>query len=131
MRLNDYQPGDSGAGVTDLQNNLVSLGYPIGVDGSFGGETAAAVTHFQQAQGVTDDLPGVAGPSTLIAMSSALAASWTQSGFYYMASGSSHTAPAAKPSSSPAAPSAPMSKQTMALIGLAGLGVAWFVTSRK
>jgi peptidoglycan hydrolase-like protein with peptidoglycan-binding domain len=82
MFFADYEQGDTGAGVTSLQKNLVSMGYPITIDGNFGPQTKAAVTHFQNAKDVIDTAPkGTAGPGTLIYMSTAIASGWRQTGF--------------------------------------------------
>ena len=65
--------GDSGSSVTSLQQALTQLGYDPGTaDGKFGAATTEAVTAFQKAQGLTED--GVAGPATLAAVNTALAA---------------------------------------------------------
>ena len=59
--------GSSGPDVTELQQKLKDLGFdPNGVDGSFGPGTKAAVTAFQQSQGLQAD--GIAGPATLAAL---------------------------------------------------------------
>ena len=57
--------GASGADVTQLQIRVagwVPRGQVMGVDGSFGAQTKAAVANFQKAYGLTVD--GVAGPAT-------------------------------------------------------------------
>ena len=65
--------GSTGSSVTSLQTALNQLGYDAGTaDGKFGASTTAAVTAFQKAKGLTED--GVAGPTTLAAINSALAA---------------------------------------------------------
>jgi cytoskeletal protein RodZ len=58
--------------VSELQQALASAGYePGSVDGSYGEQTAAAVTAFQQDNGLVAD--GVVGPETAAALNSALA----------------------------------------------------------
>ena len=65
--------GDSGSSVTSLQQALTQLGYDPGTaDGKFGAATTGAVAAFQKAKGLTED--GVAGPATLAAINTALAA---------------------------------------------------------
>lgn len=133
MRFSDYQAGDRGQGVTDLQNSLRTLGYPIANDGAFGGETTAAVTHFQEQVG-TDDPWGVAGPGTLIAMSSAINEGWKQTGFYYIPGAAPSSRPVPKPgvpAGSPLSSSTPMDRTQLALLGAAGIGVAWLLYSRR
>ena len=67
------KPGMSGSSVTTLQQALTQLGYDPGTaDGSYGAATTQAVTAFQAAKGLTQD--GVAGPSTLAAINTALSA---------------------------------------------------------
>jgi hypothetical protein len=67
------RPGTSGSSVTDLQKALNQLGYDVGTaDGNYGAATTAAVTAFQKDKGLTQD--GVAGPTTLAAINTALAA---------------------------------------------------------
>lgn len=110
MYFADYQQGDSGSGVTDLQNYLIELGYPITADGQYGPQTAAAVTHFQAAYGAADTAPrGVAGPGTLIAIAQARGESWRQADFAFVGTAAPPHAAAAAPASAPTAPSAPMS----------------------
>ena len=59
--------------VTSLQQALTQLGYEAGTaDGTYGPATTAAVAAFQKAQGLTED--GIAGPTTLTAINTALAA---------------------------------------------------------
>lgn len=70
----DYKVGDSGQGVTDLQGYLNNVGFSITVDGQYGPETQGAVRLFQTARGLSPD--GVAGPQTLVELSSARAEGW-------------------------------------------------------
>ena len=59
--------GDSGAGVTALQNRLRELGYmTANATGNFGTATKSAVIEFQKAVGLTAD--GVAGQTTQTAL---------------------------------------------------------------
>ncbi len=61
------KPGDSGAQVKALQQELASLGYSVGtIDGNYGAATSKAVTAFQRAHHLTAD--GVVGPATLVAL---------------------------------------------------------------
>jgi murein L,D-transpeptidase YcbB/YkuD len=65
--------GTTGSSVTDLQKALNQLGYDAGTaDGNYGAATTAAVTAFQKDKGLTED--GTAGPTTLAAINTALAA---------------------------------------------------------
>jgi murein L,D-transpeptidase YcbB/YkuD len=65
--------GSSGTSVTSLQKALNQLGYSSGTaDGTYGPATTQAVTAFQAAKGLPQD--GVAGPTTLTAINTALAA---------------------------------------------------------
>ena len=58
----DISQGESDGCVTELQNLLNAHGASIGVDGSFGPGTLAAVKAFQSKEGLTSD--GVVGPMT-------------------------------------------------------------------
>jgi peptidoglycan hydrolase-like protein with peptidoglycan-binding domain len=49
-----------------VQNSLNAKGYALVVDGVFGAATAAAVTAFQQKNGLTAD--GIVGPGTRAAL---------------------------------------------------------------
>ena len=60
------RPGRSGSEVAALQVALVGLGYPIGVDGTYGPRTEAAVRDFQERNGLEVD--GLAGPRTQFAL---------------------------------------------------------------
>lgn len=67
--------GTKNDNVTRMQTRLYALGYfskPASVDGDFGSKTAAAVTLFQNANGLTAN--GIADPATLKAMYSVSAA---------------------------------------------------------
>ena len=65
--------GSTGSSVVALQQALTQLDYkPGAADGKFGPATTQAVTEFQTAKGLTPD--GVAGPTTLAAINTALAA---------------------------------------------------------
>jgi hypothetical protein len=67
LRLGEGDP----ALVSQLQQALTSAGYkPGAVDGSFGEQTEAAVTAFQQDNGLSAD--GVVGPDTAAALNNAL-----------------------------------------------------------
>lgn len=73
------QLGDAGTAVKTLQAALKNLGYAVTADGTYGPITVAAVTAFQQQNGLTVD--GIAGSKTqtLLYSGSAKAAS-AQSG---------------------------------------------------
>jgi predicted chitinase len=58
--------GSKGADVQTMQQQLVSLGYQIGVDGNFGPGTRGAVVDFQGKKGLTND--GICGPATWAAL---------------------------------------------------------------
>ncbi|MBB6001331.1 peptidoglycan hydrolase-like protein with peptidoglycan-binding domain, partial [Streptomonospora salina] len=67
--------GDQGQAVTDLQNELLDLGYDLGqwgADGDYGQVTADAVTDLQTDYGLSP-IDGQAGPETRAAMDLALA----------------------------------------------------------
>ena len=59
-----YRHGSKGDGVKMLQQLLLRRGYALTADGDFGRRTMAAVTAFQQAEGLTAD--GLAGEKTLL-----------------------------------------------------------------
>ncbi len=62
-----YKRGSTGSVVTQIQQKLKNWGYYYGaVDGIYGSQTEAAVTWFQQKNGLTVD--GKAGSQTLSAM---------------------------------------------------------------
>ncbi len=70
---NTLKYGDSGSRVTQLQTNLVQLGYNTnGVDGRFGAGTQRAVVQFQKDNGLTAD--GLAGTRTLNLLAQKVAA---------------------------------------------------------
>lgn len=58
--------GSKGADVQTMQQQLVALGYAIGVDGNFGPGTRSAVMDFQGKKGLTND--GCCGPATWAAL---------------------------------------------------------------
>jgi predicted chitinase len=58
--------GSRGDAVETMQQQLVTLGYQIGVDGNFGPGTRGAVVDFQGKHGLTND--GVCGPATWAAL---------------------------------------------------------------
>ena len=71
--------GDSGAYVTELQQDLEKLGYslaPYGADGKFGKVTKSAVIAFQKSKSLAQD--GICGPMTWTAIDKALGSSTTQ-----------------------------------------------------
>ena len=62
-----YKRGSTGSVVTQIQRKLSAWGYYDGaIDGVYGSRTEAAVTYFQQKNGLTVD--GKAGAQTLSAM---------------------------------------------------------------
>ncbi|MBW4659349.1 MAG: peptidoglycan-binding protein [Drouetiella hepatica Uher 2000/2452] len=61
-----YRFGDSGAGVSNIQSLLGSLGYAVPVTGYFGTQTEQAVINFQSYSGLVAD--GIVGSNTLAAM---------------------------------------------------------------
>ncbi len=62
-----YKRGSTGSVVTQIQQKLSAWGYYDGaIDGVYGSRTEAAVTYFQQKNGLTVD--GKAGAQTLSAM---------------------------------------------------------------
>lgn len=58
--------GSTGTAVQTMQQQLVTLGYQISVDGNFGPGTRRAVVDFQGKSGLTND--GICGPSTWAAL---------------------------------------------------------------
>ncbi|HIU64409.1 MAG TPA: C40 family peptidase [Candidatus Avacidaminococcus intestinavium] len=63
----NFQSGDDGAEVVELQERLIQLGYSLSAaDGAFGDETLAAVKQFQQDNGMEAD--GIVGTQTYYAM---------------------------------------------------------------
>lgn len=86
VSLPDIKPtikkGSKGPAVTELQTDLMQLGYPLpkyGADSDFGKETQAALIQFQKDNGLTPD--GICGPLTWAAITNQMengsAATWT------------------------------------------------------
>ncbi|MFC2352580.1 N-acetylmuramidase domain-containing protein [Eikenella halliae] len=61
--------GDKGEPVAVLQRALIAAGHPIAADGNFGDQTEAALTAYQQQQGLVAD--GICGPATAAAIAKA------------------------------------------------------------
>jgi putative chitinase len=61
--------GSEGDAVTALQTKLRAAGYPVTIDGEYGGATELAVKHFQAKNNLAAD--GIAGPDTLSALDKA------------------------------------------------------------
>ncbi|MCA9262458.1 MAG: peptidoglycan-binding protein, partial [Planctomycetales bacterium] len=61
--------GDRNAHVTELQQRLVAHGYPVTIDGIFGGGTEAQVMAFQRDNGLMAD--GIVGANTWAALDAA------------------------------------------------------------
>ncbi len=69
LELISIRRGSRGTQVEALQALLIARGYPCGdtgIDGSFGGQTEAAVKAYQVDQGMTAD--GFAGPQTMYSL---------------------------------------------------------------
>lgn len=60
------RPGDRGAAVTALQQQLSAMGYTVTVDGRYGPQTERAVRHWQRANGQPAN--GIVGPQTLASL---------------------------------------------------------------
>lgn len=58
--------GDGGSYVSMVQLALARAGYPLSIDGIFGGRTKAAVIDFQKSRGLTPD--GIVGKNTFFAL---------------------------------------------------------------
>ncbi|MDQ1422741.1 MAG: hypothetical protein QOD72_239 [Acidimicrobiaceae bacterium] len=67
--------GDTGPGVTQIQNALVAHGYKVTVDGKFGSQTATAVKDFQAKNSLKQD--GIVGPATWTKLQAAPTATTT------------------------------------------------------
>lgn len=77
--LGSIRPGTNGSAVRALQQQLKTLGYYSGsVDGDYGSGTTAAVTAFQQANGLEAD--GIAGKATQNAIYAAINGDGSSSG---------------------------------------------------
>ncbi|GAB4226255.1 MAG: hypothetical protein Kow00121_54430 [Elainellaceae cyanobacterium] len=84
-RLRLGRPGDpqypapiksQGTGVIKVQQALVQLGYPTGVDGRYGNQTYNTVLNYKRRYGILTDtgyLDGIVGPKTIRHMDNALA----------------------------------------------------------
>lgn len=64
--VTNIPPGSDDPRVPALQVALISLGYPIALDGTYGAATEAAVRDFQRRAGLEVD--GIAGPNTQSAL---------------------------------------------------------------
>ena len=66
-------PGSQGAAVAVLQQELAQLGlYQGAPTGTYDAQTQGAVQNFQARAGITQDQPGVAGPTTIQAINQAV-----------------------------------------------------------
>jgi peptidoglycan hydrolase-like protein with peptidoglycan-binding domain len=86
---------DKGPEVTNLQNILIQLGYPVGpsgADGDFGKNTQAAVINFQQDKRL-EKIDGEVGPETWNALCSLLSSATTTPGSPTTTPGSPTTQP--------------------------------------
>ncbi len=72
---NSVHLGDTGAGVTQIQNALVAHGFKVAVDGKFGRQTDQAVRSFQAKNSLKQD--GVVGPLTWAKLQAAATAATT------------------------------------------------------
>lgn len=75
--------GSTGPYVVECQNDLLQLGYdlsPYGADGKYGKTTAARVSDFQRANGLTAD--GICGPKTWAALDAAVGPAPTPTQLY-------------------------------------------------
>lgn len=96
--LGSIRPGTNGSAVRALQQQLKTLGYYSGsVDGDYGSGTTAAVTAFQQANGLTAD--GIAGKATQNAIYAAINGGSSSSGGSSSGSSTSPASYGAKASS--------------------------------
>lgn len=65
-------PGSRGPEVQAVQRELRALGLYRGkITGRDGASTVAAITKFQQEEGITSDPQGVVGPATAAALANA------------------------------------------------------------
>jgi peptidoglycan hydrolase-like protein with peptidoglycan-binding domain len=72
--MSTYDDGRFRRDVLQLQNDLVFIGYNLGIDGHYGQQTDSVVRSFQKQAQLTID--GVAGPQTLRAVRDAKIARW-------------------------------------------------------
>jgi peptidoglycan hydrolase-like protein with peptidoglycan-binding domain len=96
---------DKGPEVTNLQNILIQLGYPVGptgADGDFGKDTQAAVIKFQQDKQL-EKIDGEVGPETWNALCSLLSSPTTTPGSPTTTPGSPTTTPGS-PTTTPGSP---------------------------
>lgn len=70
--------GDSGDGVTQIQNALKAAGYKVTVDGKFGPQTDTAVRAFQKKNSLGQD--GIVGPKTWAKLSGSASTATTAAG---------------------------------------------------
>jgi len=66
--------GSKGDAVRELQQQLVTLGYKVAVDGDFGGGTEGAVLHLQKSFGYTVD--GKVGDGTRFLINQQIGLGW-------------------------------------------------------
>jgi peptidoglycan hydrolase-like protein with peptidoglycan-binding domain len=71
---NVLKKGSKGDAVKQLQQDLVTLGYTLNVDGDFGSNTESAVMQLQKAFGYNVD--GIVGDATLFLINQQIGLGW-------------------------------------------------------